>query len=139
MRKYLTLGLLLAMLATFGCSTTKPVTSNPPTVGYAAWANAQLYVAKTTLHDNHTWELCDADGWPSTVTLDQTTELCSKFQKVAYPAKKQLKTAVDAYNIAEGAYQAYKATANGDTTALQNALQQLLTEVSALATKTGGQ
>jgi hypothetical protein len=137
MKKLLMFSFLLVICATLGCGK-KPATVQPPTISFAQYANSQLAVAQVTLHDNHVWELCDVKSWPITVTVDGKTELCSTFEKTSYPAKKELADAVGAYNFAEIAYQAYKATANADQSALEGALAHLLSQISMLTAKTGG-
>jgi hypothetical protein len=116
---------------------TAPVPGSIDTVD--AWAFRIVSDSQAALHSVKTWQQCTVLGFPATVSVDGTTQVCDP-KSGAFPstATQDLNLAIQVYNVAEASGQAYHAGRSQDITGLTTAVNQLAAAISSLLTKTGG-
>ncbi len=130
----------LLLLGSLGCAK-KPVTAPVPgaidTVD--SWAFRVVSDSQAALHSVKTWQQCTVMGFPTTLSIDGKTEICDPKAGI-FPstATQDLNTAIQAYNVAEAAGQAYHSGRSADITGLTTAVNHLAQAISSLLSKTGG-
>ena len=132
---------VFALLLTVSCAVkNKPSTPVPGQVdAFDAYAFRIIADAQAAIHSIKTWQVCTVQNFPTTVSLDNTVEVCDPSNgKFKDEWKIYLNTAITSYNKAQAAGKAYHAGMSGDQAALQQALNDLNSNVSVMLTKTGG-
>lgn len=131
--------LVLAVMASVACK--KPVQAPVPGSinTLDAWAYRIIADSGKSIHSVKTWQQCSVLNFPITVDIDGATELCDpKAGKFPDNYKPELNAAIDAWNIAGQAGQAYHAGAGGDGAALTQSVNKLALAITTLLSHVGG-
>jgi hypothetical protein len=128
------------LLISLGCAKKPLVAPVPGAVDTVdAWAFRIVSDSQAALHSVKTWQQCTVHGFPPSVLVDLTSQTCDiktgPFPTSATPA---LNDAIEAYNLAEAAGQAYHSGRSADIAGLTSAVNQLSQAISSLLSKTGG-
>lgn len=133
--------ILFALLLTVGCATkNQPAAPVPGQIDtFDAYAFRVIADAQAAIHSVKTWQVCTAQSFPQTVSVDNTVEPCDSSNGSFKPEWKiYLNTAITSYNKAQAAGKAYHAGMSGDQAGLQQALNELSGNVALMFQKTGG-
>lgn len=132
---------IFALLMSVGCAVKNQTAAPVPgqVDAFDAYAFRVIADAQAAIHSVKTWQVCTAQNFPQTVSLDNTVEPCdSSNGKFQDSWKIYLNTAITSYNKAQAAGKAYHAGMSGDQAGLQQALNDLNANVSTMLVKTGG-
>lgn len=133
---------VLLILCFLGASCAKKATAPiPGSINtFDSYAFRALSDAQAALTGAKVWETCSDQKYPATVTFDGATYQCGQFQG-PFPAgaRAPLFKAEQSYDTAQAAWQTYHSLAGTmDPTALQNAINQLVADLTSFFTKAGG-
>ena len=128
MKRYL--AALLTTLVIAACVACSQHAAQAPVPGQIdaldAYAYRSVSDAQAAITSIKTWEVCSAQNFPVKVVVDGATETCDSSDGPFNPSLKPiLNTAIQSFNIAQSAGQAYHSGASKDAQGLASALTQL--------------